>query len=87
MPSKKRSDSLVEPCRAAPRRAGRRKRLQSMGVRLSETNPEMRTATPMVTANSWSNRPTMPPMKSTGMKTATRESVMEMMVKLISLDR
>ncbi len=38
----------------------------------------------MVTANSCSTRPSMPPMNSTGMKTATREMVMETMVKPIS---
>ena len=41
-------------------------------------------AAPMVTANSWSSRPTIPPMKSTGMKTAARDRVMERMVKPIS---
>ena len=38
----------------------------------------------MVTANSWNRRPMMPPMKSTGRKTAVSESVMETMVKLTS---
>ena len=38
----------------------------------------------MVTANSWKSRPTSPPMKSTGMKTATSESVIERIVKPIS---
>ena len=38
----------------------------------------------MVTANSCSKRPTIPPRNSTGMKTATRDNVMEMMVKPIS---
>ena len=41
-------------------------------------------ATPMVTANSWSSRPRMPPMNSTGMKTAASDRVMERMVKPIS---
>ena len=40
----------------------------------------------MVTANSWTSRPTMPPMNSTGMNTAASESVIEMMVKPISRD-
>ena len=56
-----------------------------MGVRLSETNPEIRIATMMTTANSWNSRPTIPPMNSTGMKTAASDSVMERMVKEISL--
>ena len=38
----------------------------------------------MVTANSRNSRPTMPPMNSTGMNTATSESVIEMIVKPIS---
>ena len=55
-----------------------------MGVRVSETKPEIRMATTMVTENSCSRRPTMPPMNSTGMNTATSEMVMERMVKPIS---
>ncbi len=46
--------------------------------------PETRIATPMVTANSCSSRPTIPPMNSTGMNTAASDSVMERMVKPIS---
>ena len=38
----------------------------------------------MVTANSRNSRPMMPPMKSTGMKTAASETVMLRIVKLIS---
>ncbi len=37
-----------------------------------------------VTANSWNSRPTIPPMKRTGMNTAARERVMDRMVKPIS---
>ncbi len=55
-----------------------------MGVRVRETNPEISTAVPMVTANSRNRRPTMPPMNSTGMNTAARDRVMDTMVKLIS---
>jgi len=40
----------------------------------------------MVTANSWNNRPMIPPMNSTGMNTAARDSVMERMVKPTSRD-
>ena len=36
-------------------------------------------------ANSLNTRPTTPPMNSTGMNTATSDSVIEMMVKPISL--
>ena len=70
--------------RSGVRRAACRKRLHSIGVRLSETKPEIRMATLMVTANSWNRRPMMPLMNSTGMKTAASESVMERMVKPIS---
>jgi hypothetical protein len=38
----------------------------------------------MVTANSRNMRPTTPPMNSTGMKTATSDSVIDTMVKPIS---
>ncbi len=55
-----------------------------MGVRVSDTNPETRIATLMVTANSCSRRPTIPPRNSTGMKTATSEIVMDTMVNPIS---
>ena len=40
----------------------------------------------MVMANSCSRRPRIPPINSTGRKTATSETVMEMMVKPISFD-
>ena len=40
----------------------------------------------MVTENSCSNRPTMPPMNSTGMNTATSDSVIDRIVKPISRD-
>ncbi len=55
-----------------------------MGVSVSETKPETRMATLMVTANSWNRRPRMPPISSTGMNTATSDSVIERMVKPIS---
>jgi len=57
-----------------------------MGVRVTETMPEIRIAAQMVTANSRNSRPRMPPMNKTGMKTAASESVIETMVKLISRD-
>jgi hypothetical protein len=55
-----------------------------MGVSVRETKPETRIATPIVTANSWNSRPTMPPRKSTGMNTAVNDSVIDTMVKPIS---
>ncbi len=60
------------------------KRLDSIGVKVSEMKPEIRTAAPMVTANSRNSRPTIPPMNSTGMNTAASDSVIEMIVKPIS---
>ena len=56
-----------------------------MGVSVIDTSPENRMAMMMVTANSCSSRPTMPPMKTMGMNTAAREMVMDRMVKPISL--
>ena len=55
-----------------------------MGVRVRDTKPDTRMAAAMVTANSWSSRPRMPPMKNTGINTAARDRVMERMVKPIS---
>ena len=59
-------------------------RLHSIGVRLSETNPETRMATLIVTANSRNSRPSMPPKNSTGINTATRDTVIDTIVKPIS---
>ena len=55
-----------------------------MGVSVSETMPEMRIVRLIVTANSRNSRPITPPMNSTGMNTATSESVMDTIVKEIS---
>ena len=38
----------------------------------------------VVTENSRNNRPMMPPISSSGMKTATRDTLIETMVKAIS---
>ena len=57
-----------------------------MGVKVSETNPDIRMATMMVTENSCNSRPTMPPKNSTGMKTAMSDKVIETIVKPISFD-
>ena len=74
----------VEPATVAARARRRRKRLHSIGVSVTETTPEIRIATQMVTANSLNSRPSTPPMNSTGMNTAASESVIETMVKPIS---
>ena len=59
-------------------------RLAIIGVSVSETKPEISTATMMTTANSCSSRPSMPPMNSTGMNTAISDIVIDRMVKPIS---
>ena len=56
------------------------------GVSVTETSPEIRIATQMVTENSRNSRPRMPPMNSTGMNTAASDSVIETMVKPISFE-
>ena len=61
-------------------------RAHSIGVSVSETKPETRIATVIVTANSRNTRPTTPLISSTGMNTATSEKVIERMVKAISLE-
>jgi hypothetical protein len=67
-------------------RTTRRNRLQSIGVSVIETTPEIRTVAVMVTANSRNRRPRMPPMKRSGMNTAASEAVIVTIVKAISLE-
>ena len=55
-----------------------------MGVAVSETTMETPMATERVTANSRKRRPTMPPMSSSGMNTATSETLMVSTVEPIS---
>ncbi len=57
-----------------------------MGVSVSETRPDTRIEAAIVTANSCISRPTMPPMNSTGMKTAASDSVIDTIVNEISFD-
>ena len=54
-----------------------------IGVSVSAMKAEATTAMLTTMANSWNSRPTMPDMNNSGMKTATSEKVMEMMVKPI----
>ena len=61
-------------------------RLHSIGVSVNDTKPEISTATMMTTANSRSRRPRMPPMNSTGMNTATSDSVIDTIVKPTSFE-
>ncbi len=55
-------------------------------MRVTETSPETMIATEMVTANSRSNRPTTPCRNSTGMNTATSETVIETIVNPTSAE-
>ena len=61
-----------------------RKREHSIGVSVSEMSTETAIVSVTVTANSRNSRPTMPPISSSGMNTATSETEIEMMVKPIS---
>ncbi len=61
----------------------RSRRADIIGVKVSETTPEMRMDTASVIANSRKSRPTTSPMKSSGISTAMSENVSEMMVKAI----
>ncbi|CKU11796.1 Uncharacterised protein [Mycobacterium tuberculosis] len=55
-----------------------------MGVSVSEMTTLTTMVSVTVTANSRKRRPTMPPMSSSGMNTATSDTEIEMMVKPIS---
>ncbi len=57
-----------------------------IGVRMSETTPDIRIATLTVTANSRNSRPIRPPISSSGMNTAVSDRVIETMVKPISCE-
>ena len=61
-----------------------RKREHSIGVSVSETATEIAIVIVTVTANSRNRRPTMPPISSSGMNTATSETEIETIVKPIS---
>ena len=60
------------------------RREASIGVSVNDTTPETRIATLMVIANSRNSRPRIPPMNSTGIKTATSDTVMVTIVNPIS---
>ena len=67
-------------------RRTRRNRLHSIGVSVTETRPEIRTAVVIVTANSRNSRPRMPPMNRIGMNTAASDIVIVTIVKPISCE-
>ena len=56
-----------------------------IGVSVSDTSAEATMAVDSVTANSRNRRPMTPPMKSSGMSTATSDTVSERIVKPICL--
>ena len=56
---------------------------QIIGVSVSDTAAEIAIAIVSVTANSWNRRPMMPPMKISGMNTATSEMLIDITVKPI----
>src|SRR5437660_1877263 len=64
----------------------RRNRLQSIGVSVIDTTPEIRIALVIVTANSRNSRPRMPLMKRTGMNTAASDTVIDTIVNPISFE-
>jgi hypothetical protein len=60
------------------------KRAQSIGVSVNETSSETAMAKAAVKPNELMKRPTMPPMKPTGRKTASSEIVVAMTANPIS---
>ncbi len=64
----------------------RRSRAHIIGVSVRETAAEIRIVTERVIANSRKSRPTMSPMKRSGMRTAMSETVSERIVKPICSD-
>jgi len=61
----------------------RRIRAHIIGVSVSDTTADTRMVTLKVTANSRNRRPTMSPMKSSGIRTAMSETVRETIVNPI----
>ena len=64
---------------------GERKRLHSAGVRVSETTIDTAIEATRVTVNSMKKAPIIPGANRIGMNTAISDSVIETMVKAISL--
>ena len=56
-----------------------------MGVSVSDTTIETKIVMVRVTANSRNSRPMMPPISNSGISTATSETLIDTMVKPISL--
>ena len=60
------------------------KREHIIGVRVSETSIETRIVTDTVIPNSRNSRPTIPPIRNSGMNTAMSERLIDTIVKPIS---
>ena len=60
------------------------KREHSIGASVSDTKAETAIAAVTVRANSRNNRPTIPPISKSGMKTAISDTLIESTVKAIS---
>jgi hypothetical protein len=71
-------NTLLPPCPGNDpecQQNGFKNRPPNIGVSVSETKPATRIDAAIETANSWSKRPTKPPMKNTGMNKATSDAV------------
>ena len=62
------------------------KRAHSIGASVSDTSAETAIEAVTVRANSRNSRPMMPPISSSGMKTAISEKLIDSTVKPISLE-
>src|SRR5260370_12564906 len=71
----KKNDSLEECCAAPVCSGGLMKREHSIGVRVKDTSSETAMAKAEVNPKELMKRPTMPPMKPTGRKTARKHKV------------
>ena len=80
--SRARSQGRQRPCCTCF--SSRRNSAHIIGDSVSATNAETAMVIVTVTANSRNSRPTMPPISSSGMNTATSEMLIERMVKPIS---
>ena len=80
----KAAGKTLRPRLACPGPRSRRMRAHISGVSVNEIRPEAKMATMIVTANSRKIRPSNPGMKTSGIKTAASERVMERMVNEIS---
>jgi hypothetical protein len=76
--------TVQRPC-CSPSWPGFNRRADIIGVSVSDTNADTKIDTAIVTANSLNRLPKMPPKNRNGTNTATKEIVIETIVKPISL--